>query len=501
MIRISVVVPAYNEELLLPECLQSLEAQDYAGDLEILIVDNGSTDRTATLARKRGFRVIEEPRRGYANALARGFLEATGDIVATTDADSVVPRDWVSRMTRAYEEHPEVVAVGGAIVFRDPGLFARILTGGLLPIINRIDRKNPAGPHLWGANFSVRRSVFFQAGGWNPRFNLQTDTELSERLRKFGKVVLLEDLEVITSSRRWNHSLLRSSFIFASNFLCFKALKRPLYRGFSDIRDEAPGAFRWKPARAGLVAACVAMLTILFGYETFAPWSNAFGKTYWTGGTKRRVIALTFDDGPDEPSTSSVLSILEREGVKATFFMVGENVREHPDVAKRIVREGHAIGNHSDSHHFGFALENARQQSLDIRRAEETIHAATGIYPRLFRPPQGIRSPWLMGLLKQDSLVTVTWDVAPGDWNRLTSKQVADRAVAGAHPGAIILLHDGLHEAQGRYRASTIEALPGIIHRLQEKGYTFVTLPDLLHVPESLHEDLSLNPRTIAERI
>jgi len=500
MIRISVVVPAYNEELLLPACLRSLETQDYPGDIEILIVDNGSTDRTAALARARGFRVVEEPRRGYANALARGFLAATGDVVATTDADTVVPRNWISRIASVYERRPDVVAVGGDIVFRDPGLLAKLLTRGLLPLINRIDRRNPAGPHLWGANFSVRRRVFLEAGGWSPRFNLQTDTELSERLRDFGKVVLLEDLRVTTSSRRWNRSLLRSSFIFATNFICFKALRRPLWRAFPDIRDDAPGVSGWRPARTGLVALSLAMLTLLFGYETFAPWSNAFGKTYWTGATKRRVVALTFDDGPDEPSTSTVLSILHREGVPATFFLVGENVRRYPGIAQRIVRDGHAIGNHSDSHNFGFALEDARRQSLDLRRAENAIHAATGVYPRLFRPPQGIRSPWLMGLLKQDSLVAVTWDDAPGDWNRMTPKHVADRAVARAHPGAIILLHDGLHEAQGRYREATIDALPGIIHRLRAMGYSFVTLPELLQVPESLRGPLPPARRSIAER-
>jgi len=487
MIRISVVVPAYNEELLLPACLRSLEAQDYEGDVEVIVVDNGSTDATAALARARGFRVVAERRRGYANALARGFLEATGDVVATTDADTVVPQNWISRIASVYEKRPDIVAVGGDIVFRDPGFFAKLLTRGILPLINRIDRKNPAGPHLWGANFSVRRRVFLEAGGWSPRFNLQTDTELSERLRKFGKVVLLEDLAVTTSSRRWNRSLLRSSFIFATNFVCFKALRRPLWCAFPDIRDDTPRASGWRPARTGLVAISLAMLTVLFGYETFTPWSNAFGKTYWTGATNRRVVALTFDDGPDEPSTSSVLSILHREGVPATFFLVGENVRRYPQIARRIAREGHAIGNHSDSHHFGFALQEPRRQSLDLRRAGNTIHAATGIYPRLFRPPQGIRSPWLMRLLREDSLVTVTWDDAPGDWNRMTSKQVADRAVARAHPGTIILLHDGLHEAQGRYREATIDALPEIIHRLRAMGYTFVTLPQLLQVPESLN--------------
>lgn len=485
MNRFTVVIPAYNEERLLPACLDSLKAQDYPGEIEIIVVDNASTDGTASIARAKGVRVVEEPQRGYAAALARGFAVATGDIVATTDADTVVPRHWISRLAREYDERPDVVAVGGEIVFCDPTRSARLLTHGVLPLINRIDRGAPAGPHLWGANFSVRRSVFLEAGGWHPSFNLQCDTEISERLRQFGRVVLLEDLPVYTSCRRWNRSLLHSSLLYASNFICFQVLRRPLWRAFPDIREDAVASLRLR-AWPTFIGACLFAVVLLGGYETFAPWSNAFGKTYWSGATRKRVVALTFDDGPNEPSTSKVLSILREEGVKATFFLVGEDVRRYPESARSIVREGHAVGNHSDTHRFAFALEAAWDQCKDLDRAEATIHQATGVFPRLFRPPQGIRSPWLMTLLKQDSLVMVTWDDAPGDWTHLGARQLADRAVAHAHPGAIILLHDGLDNEHGVNRTATISALPEIIHRLKREGYTFVTLPDLLGLPESL---------------
>jgi peptidoglycan/xylan/chitin deacetylase (PgdA/CDA1 family)/GT2 family glycosyltransferase len=501
MIRVSVVVPALNEERLLPACLESLVNQDFEGDLEIIVVDNGSTDATGSIARAARARVVEEPQRGYAAALACGFRAATGSIIATTDADTVVPRNWISTIALEYAEHPDVVAVGGSVVFLRPNPLARILTNGVIPMLYRLDGRSRGGPHLWGANFSVLRSAFLEAGGWNPQFNLQSDTELSERLRSFGRVVRLENLSVYTSSRRWNRSLFQSSFLFASNFACFLAFRRPLWRGFPDIREDGSTEFGWRRLARSAAATCAIAVALFVGYETFTPWSNAFGTTYWEGGTGRKVVALTFDDGPDEPSTSKVLSILRQEGVHATFFLVGENVRRYPGVAATIVHDGHAIGNHSDSHKFGFALEPARLERIDLDRAEEAIHAATGEFPRLFRPPQGLRSPWLMALLKQDSLVTVTWDDAAGDWNPLTAKQIEDRTVAGAHPGAIILLHDGLHERQGTLRSATINSLPGIIHRLRAMGYDFVTLPELLQTSGVLHAGLPQVRRAVKSRV
>lgn len=489
MTSITIVIPARNEEDLLPACLEALRRQDYGGPIEILVVDNGSEDATAEVARRYGVTVLSEPRRGYVLALARGFASASGDIVATTDADSVVPENWVSTLVDAYDTNGDAVAVGGEVYFREPNWKGWIFTRCILPILNRLDRMNPEGPHLWGANFSVRRRVFERAGGWNMDFNLQCDTELSERLRTYGRVILLDALVVSTSCRRWNRSFATSLFLYASNFLWLQVAKRPLWRGFPEIRETARlagGWVSWSAARRVTAIALVASLVALGGYDTFAPWSNAFGKTYWEGSTRQRVVALTFDDGPNGPFTSAVLDILKRERVRATFFLIGRNARLYPGVAARIAREGHVIGNHTDSHPAAFALERPRSMRAQIDHAEESIHAATGVYARLFRPPQGLRSPWMMNVLERDSLIAVTWDDAPMDWFPYSSRELVRSTLRQAHPGAIILLHDGLNLDRHPDRSATVEALPEIIHRLRAQGYRFVTVPELLNDPPTL---------------
>ena len=487
--KVSVVVPAFNEEVLLPACLDSLLHQDYPGEVEIIVVDNGSTDATAALALDRGAMVVREPRRGYSQALARGFAVARGDIIASTDADTAVPRCWISRLVREYNARPEVVAVGGEIVFCNPNRRARLFTQGLLPVLNRLDRNCPEGPHLWGANFSVRREAFDAAGGWNLDFNLQVDTELSERLRAFGRVVLLEDLPVYTSCRRWNRMLGRSLFLYATNFFSLELRGRPLWRAFPDVRDEVPGTGREvagtgrvgrRRSLAWVAAAFISAIVAIGLYDMISPWSNVFGSTHWEGPKNDRVVALTFDDGPNEPYTSQVLSILKREHVHATFFVIGERVRNEPQIAAQIVGEGNVVGNHSDTHPFALALESPGRIQSEVDRAEITIHDATGIYPRLFRPPQGLRSPWLMRVTRSDSLDTVTWDDSPVDWNRLTPRQLSDRVVSNAHPGAIILLHDGLNLVPGADRRVVVAGLASIIERLRAEGYRFVTVPELL---------------------
>jgi peptidoglycan/xylan/chitin deacetylase (PgdA/CDA1 family) len=228
------------------------------------------------------------------------------------------------------------------------------------------------------------------------------------------------------------------------------------------------------------------MLVGLGGYDTFAPWSDAFGKTYWQGTRLRRVVALTFDDGPNGSFTNEVLDILRREHVRATFFMIGENARRYPAIAARIAREGHVIGNHTDSHPAAFALEPTHYLRREIDHAEKSIYAATGVLPRLFRPPQGLRSPWLMQVLREDSLVAVTWDDAPMDWLPYGAKDLVASTLQQAHPGAIILLHDGLNLARHPDRSATVEALPGIIETLRAQGYSFVTVPELLHSAPTL---------------
>lgn len=488
--RVSVVIPAFNEEELLPKCLEALRAQEHVGEIELLVVDNASTDGTARVARSHGATVVHEQSRGYGRALIRGFAAARGDIIACTDADSIVPRDWISRLVREYERQGDVVAVGGDIEFICPRWKSRLLTRFFIPLFNRIDRGNPAGPHLWGANMSVRRDAFLAVGGWNPKFSLQADSELSERLRGAGRVVILESLRVLTSSRRWDQSLLLNSFIYASNWIWFHLFGVPLYREFPVVRDarRKPSTTRiGRRDRRVAVFTCAAVLLVgAVSYGAFEPRSSVFGRTYWNGGTQKKLVALTFDDGPNEPYTARVLDILRRDRVHATFFLIGTNVRRFPSSVARIVREGHVVGNHSDSHPEGFALESQPRLQQELGAAEESIHAAGGIYPSLFRPPQGLRSPWLMSLLERDSLVAVTWDDAPRDWDPLPAAELVKRTLAQAHPGAIILLHDGMNLTQNADQSETVKALPGIIDGLRARGYRFCTIPELLGIRASL---------------
>jgi peptidoglycan-N-acetylglucosamine deacetylase len=487
---VSIVVPAYNEEDLLPACLESLLAQDYAGPLEILVVNNASTDATGDLARSFAVRVIDEPERGYGRALRRGFAEATGSIIAATDADTVVPRDWISRLVRAYDENPEVVAVGGAIEFHGANRRGTLFIHGLLPMVNRLDRANPAGPHLWGANLSVRRDAFERTGGWNPEFSFQADTELSERLRTAGRVLLLSDLVVRTSSRRWNHGLFMGVLQSATNYVWFHWTSRPLWHEFAAIREAVksarPPAARRPRLAFRLTTAIATVLLAGLGWFAFAPWSHAFGRTEWTAATRSKVIALTFDDGPEEPYTTEVLATLERKHVPATFFLVGRSVALDPGAAARMARDGDAIGNHTESHTPAFALEPEWLQARDLDLAERAIEHASGIYAHLFRPPQGLRSPWMVDLATRDSLLTVTWDDAPRDWQPRTADELVNSTLEQAHPGAIVLLHDGLNMDHRADRSATVAALPRIIDRLRAAGYTFVTVPRLLHEPARL---------------
>jgi len=478
----SVVVPAHNEEALLGACLDALLAQDYLGRLEIIVVDNASSDRTAEVARQRGVRVVHEPERDYCRALICGFAAARSDVIALTDADTVVPPNWISSLARGYEDG--VVAVGGNVVFDRPNWKSVLLAKVLVPAFNALDRHDPHGPHLWGSNFSVLRDAFEQIGGWNRDYSLEVDSEISERLRQVGRVRVLGSVKVRTSSRRWNRSLLLNLYLFVSNYLWMKLFRKPLWRDFPVVRENA--ASRGRKARAVFTSLVVLLAVAGLGFAAFWPRSSLFGKTYWHGDTNLNVVALSFDDGPNEPYTSRVLDILEREHVSATFFLVGVNVNRYPAAAARIARDGHVVGNHTEFHHIPFALESTSQIRLDVDTAEETIHQATGQLPRLFRPPQGLRSPWLMNVLARDSLINVTWNDAPGDWDPMPVKTIVARTVEAARPGSIILLHDGMNAQHGADQSQTVEALPGIIDGLRRRGFRCVTLPELLHCRATL---------------
>ena len=197
-----------------------------------------------------------------------------------------------------------------------------------------------------------------------------------------------------------------------------------------------------------------------------------------------RYIALTFDDGPYGEPTSQILDILKSKGVPATFFVVGKNVEKYPDLLKREYAEGHTIGNHSYDH-ARLNLLASDQFRGNVSNAEAAIVRAIGVHPALFRAPYGLITKSMRAELKKEGFSYVGWNDDPDDWDfpHEPADKIVPKVLKGAHPNKIILLHDGRDFHIGYPRGNTVAALPQIIDRLRMKGYTFVTVDQLLRIP------------------
>jgi len=197
------------------------------------------------------------------------------------------------------------------------------------------------------------------------------------------------------------------------------------------------------------------------------------GSSYVTNGSrKRHVVALTFDDGPST-YTPAVLDVLKREGVHATFFLIGQQVSGYAAFARRALAEGNMLADHTWSH--PNVSGGGAFASGQITSTANAIQKATGFRPCLFRAPYGAVSSSLIGLARGLGFNTIQWDVDPQDWALPGSGAIYSRIVGGAHNGSIILMHDG-----GGPRSQTLAALPGIIHTLKARGYGFVTVDQLI---------------------
>ncbi|HWP84243.1 MAG TPA: polysaccharide deacetylase family protein [Terriglobia bacterium] len=225
-----------------------------------------------------------------------------------------------------------------------------------------------------------------------------------------------------------------------------------------------------------MVAALLAGLGVLVWYAVAAPESQLLGKTLSRIRSRQPTVALTFDDGPGQ-DTPAILEILKQAGVRATFFLCGASVERWPELARRIVAEGHEIGNHTYSH--PRLLGKTPGKILwEIDRAQKVIQHHTGRVPLLFRPPYGLRWFGLFSLLRQQQLQAVMWSVNGCDWKR-PAEQITERVLRQAHPGAIILLHDGVPPQECGSRRATVEALPAILRSLATR-YRFATVSETL---------------------
>jgi len=193
---------------------------------------------------------------------------------------------------------------------------------------------------------------------------------------------------------------------------------------------------------------------------------------------KEKVIALTIDDGPWPTTTLQMLDIFKANNVKATFFWVGNAIQANPEIAKRVVAEGHAVGNHT-WHHLYKRMDKATAKK-EIDRTSELIYQTTGVKTTLFRPPGGFLNNGLASYAKSQNYTVVMWSLTSADTDpRAKPQAFVNNVLKGAKPGAIVLMHDG-----GGDRHRTVQALPQIITGLKQQGYRFVTIPELLQVSE-----------------
>lgn len=193
----------------------------------------------------------------------------------------------------------------------------------------------------------------------------------------------------------------------------------------------------------------------------------------------KKHVALTFDDGPYPPYTQKLLAVLEEKQVKATFFMVGNNASQNPEVVTLVTSKGHEVALHAEEHK-DFLKLNEQELVGNILRGKKLLEELTGKSVKYLRPPHGFRDWAVMEAASDAGLKVVNWSVIPRDWTNPGAQEIADRVCKNVAPGAIVLLHDGDAPEQTASREQTVEATALIIDELRKQGYNFVTVSQLL---------------------
>ena len=248
---------------------------------------------------------------------------------------------------------------------------------------------------------------------------------------------------------------------------------------------------RIRKRRLALCAAALLLLVCFVRYDGYTLpewWRDAHsGIVRWQADTlpseareEAKYVALTFDDGPDPRCTPRILDILRQYHVKATFFVEGRFVRAYPGLARRILAEGHVLGNHTDTHPY-LNRQSAEDVRAEINGCDRALQTVLHLRAFLFRPPRGLWNPTIYRDVKGRGDHLILWTVALEHHDAPTPPAMAARTLRLLQPGGILLLHDG----GSAPRDTTVTALPLLLDGLQTRGYQCVTVPDLLHIPGS----------------
>jgi peptidoglycan/xylan/chitin deacetylase (PgdA/CDA1 family) len=229
-------------------------------------------------------------------------------------------------------------------------------------------------------------------------------------------------------------------------------------------------------------ATCLVLLSLLFslaglwiGLGVSFPQRQMFGPSLCRVRTGEKVVALTFDDGPDPETTPALLTLLAQRGVRATFFCVGDRVARHPEVARRIAAEGHLVENHSHRHSPWTNLFSVRRLREDVSRAQAEIERATGRAPQFFRPPMGLTNQRVFRVVKELGLGVAGYSARGRDQRTGSAERVVARILRRVRPGTIVLLHDGGVPARRLLAGVTM-----LIDKLEAAGYQCRRLDELI---------------------
>jgi peptidoglycan/xylan/chitin deacetylase (PgdA/CDA1 family) len=237
----------------------------------------------------------------------------------------------------------------------------------------------------------------------------------------------------------------------------------------------------YNPCMLGLVmtGAAGAAAAAAAGYQSMAPAGQWYGQTFTGLARGSRQMALTYDDGPNDPHTLRLLEVLAKHGARATFFLIGRYVQHRPDIALEIVKSGHSVGNHTFTHPLLIFKSEA-----EIRKELSECHAAltdaVGEQSNLFRPPFGGRRPAVLRIARELGLEPAMWSVTGYDWNAPPAAVIEQKVTKQLRGGDVILLHDGGHKQMGADRSQTVLATDHLITRYTAVGYEFVTVPEMM---------------------
>lgn len=210
-----------------------------------------------------------------------------------------------------------------------------------------------------------------------------------------------------------------------------------------------------------------------------APGGQWYGSTFVRGKRGSKQVALTYDDGPNDPHTLRLLEVLAKHGARATFFLIGRFVEQRPDIVREIVQAGHAIGNHTFTHP-RLIFTSPAQTRVELERCQAAIAAAAGQKPNMFRPPFGGRRPDTLRIVRAAGFAPVMWSITGFDWTAPPAERIVRRVSRRIRGGDVVLLHDGSHLGMGGDRAQTVIATERILARFVPQGYRFIAVPEMM---------------------